>query len=235
VDQALEQLPPQHFASYPVLAGERFCGLVSPARLRRLQAEGAGATPLGDVADRRAALRPDQPLLAALLQMERHETRQMAVLERGGPARLAGILTMSDLVRAQARAVRGDGPDSAALSEVRETLDDGPAFRRLRAFDGPPSPDDLPLHYQVVTLQPGAPAVGREVRALDLPPGVLLVTLDRGRQTLVPRGATLLAAGDRLTLFAAPEQMAAGVAALTGAPPQRRGGAHIVARAVAEA
>jgi CIC family chloride channel protein len=238
VDQALEQLPPQHFASYPVLAGERFCGLVSPARLRRLQAEGAGATPLGDVADRRAALRPDQPLLAALLQMERHETRQMAVLERGGPARLAGILTMSDLVRAQARAVRGDGPDSAALSEVRETLDDGPAFQRLRAFDGPPGappgPDDLPLHYQVVTLLPGAPAVGREVRALDLPPGVLLVTLDRGRQTLVPRGATLLAAGDRLTLFAPPEQMAAGVAALTGAP-QRRGGAPIVARAVAEA
>jgi NhaP-type Na+/H+ and K+/H+ antiporter len=72
------------------------------------------------------------------------------------------------------------------------------------------------LHYHTVTLAADAPAVGQAVRALDLPAGVLLVTIERDQQTLAPQGGTLLSAGDRITLFAPPQQLSSALVALTG-------------------
>jgi Trk K+ transport system NAD-binding subunit len=43
---------------------------------------------------------------------------------------------------------------------------------------------------------------------------VLLVTIERAGQTLIPRGETVLAAGDRVTLFAEPPQIQGALAAL---------------------
>jgi Trk K+ transport system NAD-binding subunit len=54
------------------------------------------------------------------------------------------------------------------------------------------------------------------VHALDLPRGVLLVTIEREGQSLVPNGATALAAGDRVTFFALPQHLATTPAVLTG-------------------
>jgi Trk K+ transport system NAD-binding subunit len=58
-------------------------------------------------------------------------------------------------------------------------------------------------------LAPDAPAVGQAVRALDLPPGVLLITIERDHQTLIPQGRTVLDAGDVLTILAPAAEMAA--------------------------
>lgn len=56
------------------------------------------------------------------------------------------------------------------------------------------------LHELAVTA--GAPAVGRSIVSLRLPPGVLLVLLYRDGQATVPQGGTVLEAGDRLLLLA---------------------------------
>ena len=42
------------------------------------------------------------------------------------------------------------------------------------------------------------------------------MTLERDRQTLVPRGDTMLLVGDRVTLFAPPLQLPGAVVILTG-------------------
>ena len=54
-----------------------------------------------------------------------------------------------------------------------------------------------------VTLTAGSPGVGRRVRELGLPAGVLLSAVERQQQVLIPTGDTALAPGDVLTLRAA--------------------------------
>ena len=51
----------------------------------------------------------------------------------------------------------------------------------------------------VVSL--GTPLVGRRVAELPLPADSLIVTISRDGQTLIPRGDTMLQAGDHLTIL----------------------------------
>jgi chloride channel protein, CIC family len=53
-------------------------------------------------------------------------------------------------------------------------------------------------------IEAGAPFDGRRVRDLGLPPGCLLVTVQRGGSDEVPSRDTLLRAGDRITAVVAP-------------------------------
>ena len=73
-----------------------------------------------------------------------------------------------------------------------------------------------------VTVTEDAPAVGRSIVSLRLPPGVLLVLLYRAGQIVVPQGGTILEAGDRVMLLAEgePYRTARDLLAGTG------GGAH---------
>jgi cell volume regulation protein A len=51
-----------------------------------------------------------------------------------------------------------------------------------------------------VTIPESSPVVGKRVVELNLPEAVLLVLLTRGRDSFIPRGGTLLAAGDVLLI-----------------------------------
>ncbi len=70
--------------------------------------------------------------------------------------------------------------------------------------------------YRRVQLRAGAPAIGRSVRALRLPAGVLLVSVERDTDTLVPRGDTVIKAGDTVTLFAEPANLPRALMVLNG-------------------
>jgi len=58
------------------------------------------------------------------------------------------------------------------------------------------------LQFIRVTLDRRDEWVGRSVRALDLPGGILLAAIQRGHDTLIPRGDTVLEQGDALILAA---------------------------------
>jgi CIC family chloride channel protein len=90
-------------ATYPVLEGERFIGLLSEARIQRTIAEGGADRPIGSVARRKEYLSPDEPLLRAVARMSRLGVRQLPVLAPKTHA-LVGIVAMSDVLRAQVRA-----------------------------------------------------------------------------------------------------------------------------------
>ncbi|HJQ32365.1 MAG TPA: chloride channel protein, partial [Pyrinomonadaceae bacterium] len=105
VGEALKRIGSHSYSTYPVVAdGGRYAGFVSEARLRRTLAEGGGGRAVREVAERGDHVYPDQPLVRAVVRMNHSGTRQLAVVARGDERLLVGILTMSDVVRAQARA-----------------------------------------------------------------------------------------------------------------------------------
>jgi chloride channel protein, CIC family len=128
VEEALKLVGGRDFYDYPVVAdGGRYAGLVSEARLRRTLAEGGGRRAVGEVSERGEQVYPDQPLVRAVVRMNRTGARQLAVVARGDERLLVGVLTMSDVMRAQARAALDAGelertvvPDFAAEATTAE-------------------------------------------------------------------------------------------------------------------
>jgi chloride channel protein, CIC family len=108
VASAVKHVERCEFSTFPVLeASGRFAGLVTRARLRRTLAEGGGGQKVRRLVDSesRAYVRPEDPLVRAVVRMSQAETRQLAVLDGDGiRGTLVGLLTMSDVVRVQARA-----------------------------------------------------------------------------------------------------------------------------------
>jgi trk system potassium uptake protein TrkA len=72
---------------------------------------------------------------------------------------------------------------------------------------------------QMAEMQLGAtaPAAGRTLRELTLPPGALVAYVIRDGIPVVPRGETRLHVGDRLLVIAQPDQAADALRELTGA------------------
>jgi CIC family chloride channel protein len=110
VEEALKQVGSHDYSTYPVVAdGRRLAGFVSEARLRRTLAEGGGVRLVREITERGDHVFPDQPLVRAVVRMNHSGARQLAVLARGDERLLVGILTMSDIVKAQARAALDAG------------------------------------------------------------------------------------------------------------------------------
>ncbi|HTV21644.1 MAG TPA: chloride channel protein [Polyangiaceae bacterium] len=117
VAEALTLVESKAYSIYPVLdEGRRCLGLISVARLRRVAAEGAGATRLADIVRLREYVYPDDPLIRAVVRMNALGTRHLPVVTRGD-AVSCGLVTMSDIFRTQALAA-GDGDDGDALARL---------------------------------------------------------------------------------------------------------------------
>lgn len=102
VEQGYGRATPLPYAQFPVIDAQgSVCGLVSRARLERRIAEGRGALPMRELAQTREYLNPDQSLATALVRMNHLGVRQMLVTEG---QRAVGMLAMSDVMRAYARA-----------------------------------------------------------------------------------------------------------------------------------
>jgi len=124
MDKAAEKVGQLSYSSFPVLDADcRLLGMISQSRLRRVVAGDEAGHCLGEMVDRRPPLYPDQPLVDAVVVMEQWEARQLAVVDRDDTDHLVGIITMSDIVRAQAQAALESGhPGPNQLSEVSQTL-----------------------------------------------------------------------------------------------------------------
>jgi CIC family chloride channel protein len=135
---------------------------------------------------REPILSTDDRLDDALGDLADHR-REWAPVEADG--RLAGVLSTRDAIAAYR---------AALSSNVRQ-------IRSLRA-------GGVVIE---ATLAPGSALVGRAVAAVPWPRDAVVVAIERGEVLLVPRGDLQLAAGDHLSIFAAPEARAA-VDALLG-------------------
>ena len=115
----------------------------------------------------------------ALELLSEHRQSWLPVVEgRGG--RVVGLVSVSRIVETYRNAARASA-------------------RRLRGVTA----DTELLEF---VIEPGSPMVGRAVRQLGLPRGVLVVSIQRDGHTVVPRGDTVLRAGDLVLVLAYPEQ-----------------------------
>lgn len=124
---ALQLIRSYNFSTYPVVdRQQRFLGLVTEARIRRSLAED-GKQNVGQLADQTTSVSPDSPLIRAVMRMNERNTRQLPVVHRLDDTRLIGLLTMTDIVRAQARAATDAGAvdrtNVPTFAEERETLE----------------------------------------------------------------------------------------------------------------
>jgi basic amino acid/polyamine antiporter, APA family len=101
------------------------------------------------------------------------------------------------------------------LAQIAERVDEDGFMRRWQAAGSERELKEI-LHREERYLSlrvrrdgPGAELVGRALRDLDLPPGALVALIRRRGETLVPRGATVLEEGDRLTVLGAAEDVRA--------------------------
>jgi CIC family chloride channel protein len=121
VNEALRQIENDEFSTYPVVDGNNvFIGFVTETRLRRTVAEGGVDQKVSAIVLSSPQVQADDTLVRAVVKMERSGSRQLAVVDQKDRPKLIGMLTMSDVVRAQARAAidaeEYDRPELPAIS-----------------------------------------------------------------------------------------------------------------------
>ena len=136
-----------------------------------------------------AAIPADTPLDEALDRLAGQQRHWLPVTD-GADGPLLGAIDGRAVVRAWRQAVR---------QQVR-----------------PLSPVDEEVGTLELTVAAHAPARGRRLAEAALPPGVRVLTVERGGHAFAPAGDTLLRAGDRLTLAVPRGQRAATLALILG-------------------
>jgi len=63
------------------------------------------------------------------------------------------------------------------------------------------------VQMRQVRLRPDSPYIGRPLRDLSLPQGVLIATITRNETTIIPKGGDVLREGDRVALIGEPEAL----------------------------
>ena len=105
IEEGLRQVENDDFSTYPVVAnGHAFIGFVTEARLRRTAAEGGRDQSVATIVQASTPTQPGDTLVRAVVTMEKSGARQLGVIDPSDGDRLIGLLTMSDIVRAHARA-----------------------------------------------------------------------------------------------------------------------------------
>ncbi|MEO7969695.1 MAG: chloride channel protein [bacterium] len=125
VEQALQQVENYDFSTYPVVDDEGgFLGFVTKVRLRRTTAEDGAKRLVSTIVQQAAHVQPEHTLVRAVVRMEKSGARHLAVVDRKDGHTLVGLLTMSDIVSAHARAALEVGdPDRTIAPGFMEGTD----------------------------------------------------------------------------------------------------------------
>lgn len=109
IDQALLHVASHEYTTFPVVDAEgRFDGFVTRPQLAARAAAGGGARPVLEAISRAETVLPNEPLHRAAVRMDSAGIHVVAVIEDPQSRKFVGILTSSDLVRAQASAAHSD-------------------------------------------------------------------------------------------------------------------------------
>jgi CIC family chloride channel protein len=125
VAEAIRQIELDNFSTYPVVDDRGgFVGMVTEMRLRRTAAEGGMDRRVRTIVQHTASVEPEHKLVRAVVRMEKSGVRHLGVVNRRDGNKLIGLLTMSDVVRAHARAALAAGdPDRTVTPDSIEAPD----------------------------------------------------------------------------------------------------------------
>ena len=145
---------------------------------------------------------PDETIGAALRRMSVRDVGRMPVVSRENPKLLVGLLRRSDAIRAYDIALKRHAILRHRAQQVR-----------LGAFSG--------VDVQEIAIQPGADCDAAAVRDVEWPRDCVIASVRRGSNLFIPRGETILIAGDVL-VFVAEGEARKTVEALCKRKPQNK-------------
>jgi CIC family chloride channel protein len=123
---------------------------------------------------------PDESVGTALRRMAPRDLSRLPVVARDDPCRLVGVVRRNNIVRAY---------EMGALRR-EEAYHRG---EQMRAVSDPRA------RFVEITLMPDSSAADKVVAELGLPRAAVLISIRRGQDLLIPRGDTVLQAGDTVT------------------------------------
>lgn len=169
--------------AFPVIdANGRLWGIVSLTDYRRAVGDATNVDPalkVRDIAVRSLVVAyPDETLRDVAHRMAPRDLSRLPVVDRHDPRKLLGVIRRNDIVHAY------------ELGLVR---------RGFAVGDLPGAPPGTAVARFVI--HDASPLAGKTLAELHLPEDVLLIHIDRGGQTVLPHGDTVLQAGDTLTLL----------------------------------
>lgn len=158
-------------------------GIVALQDMERVQAGEGQPLTVGQICTRELLVAyPDETLGAALRRMSVRDVGRLPVVARDNPRRLLGILRRTDMIRAYDVALTR----RAALRHQAQQV-------RLGLVSG--------LSVEEVTIEAGAACLGQPISGVPWPRDCVITSVRRGRQLLIPRGDTVLQAGDVLAVI----------------------------------
>lgn len=122
---------------------------------------------------------PAQTLKEALLALGNREVGRIPVMDPLNTAQVIGVLRRGDILRGSRQAAKMGGSAASPTGRVGKTV--GLMVTENDAW------------------------AGHKVRSLNLPDGVLFVSLRRGTHAMVPHGETMLEIGDYVTALVQPD------------------------------
>jgi len=167
---------------YPVLdgAGALF-GVVTFRDVSQVLDKPAGKT-VADICTRQAiVVYPDETLNEAMLKLAVRDVGRAPVVGRDDPTKPVGMLERRDIINAATQAAREHERHLRMVEEAQKME------RDVRTLE--------------VEVTPESPVIAKKIREIELPADVLLVAIRRGRKIVVPRGATVLRAGDKISVL----------------------------------
>ena len=119
VAEAVKFAQGKSFSGFPIIdLNNRYVGMISEARLRRMVAEENQDKTIAQFMESRPYILPEATLLEAVVKMHHLETRQIAVINSKKDRKLTGLLTMTDIVLKQAEENLDDDIDITVMPEM---------------------------------------------------------------------------------------------------------------------
>jgi len=190
LDELSQEILHSHHHGLPVLDGKgELYGIVTIKDLEEaLSRPDADQLTVKDIATTDpVVVYPEEPMWAALKRLSLNNLGRLPVVEPDDRRHLLGMVRRQDVIRAY---------NTAILHHIdkqhrNERLKLGKLFATA---------------YVEMEVEEGSDADGKSVRDLQLPESCLIVAVQRGRQTIIAHGDTVLKAGDHVTAITSDER-----------------------------
>jgi chloride channel protein, CIC family len=159
-------------------------GVVTLSDMTRAFKDGLAEPSAGQICTRHIrTVYPDDTLDDALHLFGVLDVGRVPVIERNSPHHLVGILRRGDIVHALSKALE---ETHQRLSQVNR--------KKLQSF--------VSTELSEFVIRPESPVSGKHLAEINLPPDCVIISIQRGRNIVVPRGSTALQPGDRVLAYA---------------------------------
>lgn len=166
-------------------------GIITLQDMDRYEIHEGKTGTIGEACNRKVEVTyPDENLANALAIMSRLDIGRIPVVLKEAPTHLVGVVRRSDIISAYNLAA--ERRLQQRHSEQKDRLD-AITSDSLEVVD--------------IQIQPDAEIVGKMIREVVFPRDCIIVSVRRGRKTIVPHGETLLGANDKLVVVAEDESL----------------------------